>query len=247
VTGSLFAPLDRSFFARRSAELAPELLGLWLLRAEPDGAVSGGPIVETEAYGGPEDEASHARFGRTRRNRVMFGTPGHAYVFLVYGMHHLLNVVSETDGDPGAVLIRAIRPVLGIDRVRARRGRSLERAERLAAGPARVSQALGVDLDFDGVDLSVPGPLWIAHPEAGGLPEAQTRDIVSGPRVGIDYAGEAWKGRPWRFGVPGDPALSRPFPSLPARVAVAGAGRTAGGSVARVDPVARRESVARSR
>lgn len=239
MAGSVFAPLDRSFFARRSAELAPDLLGLWLLRTDPDGSLSGGPIVETEAYDGPEDEASHARFGRTRRNRVMFGPPGHAYVFLVYGMHHLLNVVSETDGEPGAVLIRAIRPVIGIERVRARRGRLLDRPERLAAGPARVSQAFGLDLAFDGSDLSAPGPLWIAHPGTLGSTEARALEVVSGPRVGIEYAGDEWQARPWRFGLAGDPALSRPFPALPAQGARAGAGRAGRGSVARRGSLAR--------
>jgi DNA-3-methyladenine glycosylase len=226
---SVFAPLDDAFFSRPSAELAPDLLGLWLLRTELDGTSSGGPIVETEAYGGPEDEASHARFGRTRRNQVMFGPPGHAYVFLVYGMHHLLNVVSESDGHAGAVLVRAVRPLLGIDRLRARRGRAVERPERLAAGPARLSQALGVDLELDGADLSVPGALWIAHPGTGRLSEARAHGILRGPRVGIGYAGPEWRTRSWRFGLAEDPALSRPFPPLLAPGAAAGPASGAGG------------------
>src|SRR5512132_4276302 len=115
-------PLERAFFDRSTEAVARNLLGVWLVRSTPDG-MSGGPIVETEAYGGPEGQASHARAGRTRRTTPMFGEVGHAYVYLVYGMHECLNVVAYSRRDAGAVLIRAISVELGADDVRRRRGR----------------------------------------------------------------------------------------------------------------------------
>ncbi|MBA3796499.1 MAG: DNA-3-methyladenine glycosylase, partial [Chloroflexi bacterium] len=126
------APLPATFYARPSVELAPALLGLRLVRDTREGR-SGGIIVETEAYGGPADRASHARAGLTRRTAPMFGPPGHAYVYLVYGLHSCLNVVAEIDGVAGAVLIRAVRPVDGLELMKARRGRPGDPDARLAA------------------------------------------------------------------------------------------------------------------
>lgn len=204
--------MPRRFYERASVPLAIDLLGLWLLRTEADGGLSGGPIVETEAYAGPDDQASHARFGRTRRNAVMFGPAGHAYVYLVYGLHHLLNVVSEREGRPGAVLLRGLEPALGLDRIRERRGRPADPVAASAAGPARLSQALAVDLSLDGVDLTAAGALWIGQPGPARLAQARAGGLLVGPRIGMGAMSPVWAGRPWRFGLSRSPGLSRPFP-----------------------------------
>ncbi|CAN5780993.1 DNA-3-methyladenine glycosylase [soil metagenome] len=193
-------------------ELAPALLGLRLVRESAEGR-SGGLIVETEAYGGPADRASHARAGRTRRTAPMFGPAGHAYVYLVYGLHSCLNVVAEEEGVAGAVLIRAVRPVLGLDLIRARRGRPGGIDPVLAAGPARVCQALAIDRSLDGHDLTHGEALWIEHPGEKERETLLSSGLVAGPRVGIAYAGDGWAERPWRFGVWADPSLSRSFPA----------------------------------
>jgi DNA-3-methyladenine glycosylase len=206
-----FVSLPRAFFARPSWVVAPDLLGMLLLRDDGEG-VSGGLIVETEAYDGPEDRASHARAGRTRRTAVMFGPPGHAYVYLVYGLHHCLNVVTETDGEAGAVLLRALEPTIGLESIRSRRGRPDEPDDRLAAGPARLCEALAVDRRLDGADLTAPGRLWLASPPQRLDESTRAGRIVSGPRVGVGYAGDGWAERAWRFGLAGNHSLSRPFP-----------------------------------
>jgi len=190
--------------------LAPALLGLRLVRDTREGR-SGGIIVETEAYGGPADRASHARAGLTRRTAPMFGPPGHAYVYLVYGLHSCLNVVAEIDGVAGAVLIRAVRPVDGLELMKARRGRPGDPDARLAAGPARLCQALGVDRTLDGHDLTRGAGLWLEDPASGERERSRAAGIEVGPRIGVTYAGEDWAERPWRFGLRGDASLSRPF------------------------------------
>jgi DNA-3-methyladenine glycosylase len=178
-----------------------------------EGDVCGGVIVETEAYAGPDDRASHARAGRTRRTAPMFGPAGHAYVYLVYGLHSCLNVVSETNGVAGAVLIRALAAHVGIDAMRRRRGRPHDADHRLCAGPARLCQALAIDRRLDGHDLTTGRELWIADPDPGTRARIAAAGVVVGPRVGVLYAGADWAARPWRFGVRGHPALSRPFAS----------------------------------
>jgi DNA-3-methyladenine glycosylase len=139
----------------------------------------------------------------------MFGPAGHAYVYLVYGMHECMNVVAETDGVPGAALIRAIAPSEGIDRMRVRRGTVAARTSdaRLGAGPALVCQALGITRALDGHDLTRGERLWLE----GGTSEPKLDDLLVGPRIGVAYAGE-WASRPWRFGLRGSASLSRPFP-----------------------------------
>ena len=179
------------------------LLGVRLVRRAA-GGLSVGRIVETEAYVGPEDRASHARAGRTARTAPMFGQVGHAYVYLVYGMHYCLNVVGYRDAESGAVLIRAVEPLEGIEAMRTRRGRPLEAAARLCAGPARLCQAFAVDRRFDGHDLTTGQELWLAE-AAGPLAQA----VNSGTRIGVDYAGEGWADRPWRFWLAGNPSVSR--------------------------------------
>jgi DNA-3-methyladenine glycosylase len=201
-----FQLVGRDFFARETETVARDLLGLWLLRSTPDG-LTGGPIVETEAYGGPEDRASHTRAGRTRRTEPMFGQVGHAYVYLVYGMHDCLNVVAYEDTEAGAVLIRAIEPRIGLALVRARRGGRADPDARLAAGPARLCQALAVTRTLDGHDLTTGEELWLATPAVP--PGASSREIAVGPRVGVDYAGPGWADRPWRFWLAGNQSVSK--------------------------------------
>ena len=187
-----------------------------------------GRIVELEAYVGEEDRASHARFGRTDRNRIMFGPPGMAYVYLVYGMYDCLNIVTEPAGGPAALLVRAVEPLEGADAMRearlawsAGRRRGLEpaaiqrererlarlRDARLASGPGLVAAAFSIDRSHTGLDLLDPAsPVRLENAPTGeGSP-----GVVVGPRVGVAYAGAEWAARPWRFAVRGSPALSRP-------------------------------------
>lgn len=196
-------PLARPFFARPTVELARALLGVLLVRRAAEG-MSVGRIVETEAYGGPEDRASHSRAGRTARTAPMFGQVGHAYVYLVYGMHHCLNVVGYADTEAGAVLIRAVQPLDGIDAMRARRARPSAADARLCAGPARLCQAFAVDRRFDGLDLTAGRDLWLA-----AAPTPAREAISRGRRIGVEYAGDGWSDRPWRFWLAGNPSVSR--------------------------------------
>jgi DNA-3-methyladenine glycosylase len=195
--------VPRSFFARDTETVARDLLGVWLLRDTPEG-VSGGPIVETEAYGGPEDLASHARAGRTKRTTPMFGPVGHAYVYLVYGMHECLNVVAYQGRDAGAVLIRALEPRIGLDAMRRRRGRTAGPDARLAAGPARLCQALSVTRALNGHDLISGSSLWLALDP--GTPRAELR---AGVRVGVEYAGPGHADQRWRFWIADSASVSR--------------------------------------
>ncbi len=159
-------------------------------------------IVEVEAYAGPEDSASHARHGRTARNAPMWGPPGRAYLYLCYGMHWMLNVVTGPEAQASAVLIRGAEVLAGMEQVLARR-KAVKPTAQLCAGPGKVAQALGLDGAFDGHDLLTPGGL---HLRPGQGPHA----IYSGPRVGIDFAADPDRLRPWRFIQAGSPAISRP-------------------------------------
>ncbi|MEO8571810.1 MAG: DNA-3-methyladenine glycosylase [Chloroflexota bacterium] len=213
-----------------TVEAARALIGARLVRDDATGRRAG-RIVELEAYVGRDDAASHARFGKTARNGVMFGSPGHAYVYLVYGMYDCLNVVTEPDGLPAAVLVRAVEPLEGVAAMRidrivratARRrsvtgDRAIAEAERierlptarLASGPGLVAAAFGLATGWTGLDLCDPvSPLRL---ETAAGDEARS-EVVATPRIGIDYAGEPWKSRPWRFierghrSVSGPPAL----------------------------------------
>lgn len=191
--------IERHWFDRPSAELAPDLLGARLVHASPEGTV-GGRIVEVEAYRGPEDRAAHSSRGRTARNAVMFGPPGHLYVYLIYGLHHCLNVVAGPGEKPEAVLIRALEIDEGLELAQARRGTTVPR-HRLAAGPGNVGQALGVDRSLNGADL-LAGPVSI-EPRVDAAPA-----IHRGPRIGVDYAGD-WAARPLRFWIADDRHVSR--------------------------------------
>jgi DNA-3-methyladenine glycosylase len=197
--------LERGFFARTTLDVARDLLGTLLVR-QLDGDLTVGRIVETEAYCGPTDLASHARAGLTRRTAPMYGPVGHAYVYLVYGMHNCLNVVARSEElVAGAVLLRALEPVDGLAFMRARRGGTSDPDARLCSGPARLTQALAIDRRLDGHDLTAEVDLWLSAGE--GL--RQSEAIAVGPRVGVDYAGPDWAGRPWRFWLAGNRSVSR--------------------------------------
>lgn len=189
---------DRAWFDRSAIELAPDLLGMLLVHDLPLGRIVG-RIVEVEAYLGPEDLAAHSSRGRTRRNAVMFGPAGHAYVYLVYGMHHCLNVVAGPGSKPEAVLLRAVEIVEGLEIVR--RLRPGVPPLRLAAGPGNLAVAFGVDRHLDGADL-LSGPLRLAAGNPAGR-------IVRSARIGVEYAG-SWAGEPLRFLIADDPHRSRP-------------------------------------
>lgn len=184
--------LGRDFFARSVHEVAPGLIGVTLL---VDGA--GGPIVEVEAYD-HEDPASHGYAGRTARNASMFGPPGHAYVYRSYGIHWCLNLVCEEEGTASAVLLRALEPARGLERMRARRGTGEPLL--LCSGPGRLCQALGVTGAHDGLPLDEP-PFELLAP-------VREAEVAAAPRVGITRAAE----RPWRYVLAGSRYLSRPLP-----------------------------------
>ncbi len=191
------APLPRAFYARPTLEVARDLIGKTLLRRTADGIV-GGVIVETEAYVAAIDPSAHGFRGQTPRNRSMFGEPGRAYVYRSYGIHFCLNVVTEAEGEAAAVLIRAIRPTVGIELMRLRRGERIVDRD-LARGPGRLCQALALSLTDDGTDL-LGAALWIG--ETSGIADALP--VAATPRVGISQAAD-W---PWRFVVIGDPYVS---------------------------------------
>jgi DNA-3-methyladenine glycosylase len=196
--GSAAAP-SRAWFDRPSVELAQQLLGARIVHAAPEGAV-GGRIVEVEAYRGPEDLAAHSARGRTPRNDVMFGPPGHLYVYLIYGLHHCANVVAGPGDKSEAVLLRALEIDEGLELARARRGPGVP-DRRLASGPGNLGRALGLDRSHNGLDL-VAGPVGI-EPRTGPTPA-----VRRGPRIGVAYAG-AWAERPLRFWVTDDLHVSR--------------------------------------
>ena len=194
----IMARLERSFFLQDTLTVARALLGQRLVRVLENGQRLAGIIVETEAYIGEEDKACHAAHGRTARNAVMYGPPGHAYVYFIYGMHYCLNVVTEPAGFPAAVLIRALEPCEGIEWMRLHRhGRP---DSELTNGPGRLCQALAIGRAFNGYDLCT-GPLLFTEPGHTNVP------VACSQRVGIS-ADELAKERPWRFFVPDNPFVS---------------------------------------
>ncbi len=180
--------LPRAFYARQTLDVARDLIGKTLYRQTRDG-VTAGIIVETEAYVAAIDPAAHGYRGKTPRNAVMFGPPGHAYVYFTYGMHFCLNVVTEEDDVAAAVLLRALEPTVGLPLMRARRGERM--AERdLARGPGRLCAALALTIADNGLDLQEDA-LWLT--ETPGFPP--DAPVVATPRIGITQAAD-W---PWRF------------------------------------------------
>ncbi|MCU1278107.1 MAG: DNA-3-methyladenine glycosylase [bacterium] len=180
------ARLPRSFFARPCLEIAPELLGLYLVHGE-----RAGRIVEVEAYVHEEDQACHARFGRTKRAETLYGAPGHAYVYLIYGMYEMFNIVCEPKDSPAAVLVRALEPVPPL--------------EGGTDGPGKLCRALAINRAHNGADLVRGATVWLERRNRKRVRVATT------PRIGVDYAG-AWAQKPWRF-VDADSAwLSKKLP-----------------------------------
>ena len=193
--------LPRSFYLQPTLTVARRLLGKVLVHATPEG-IAAGRIVEVEAYRGPADRAAHSRGGhRSARNEVMYGPPGHAYVYLIYGMHHCVNVVTQAPDVPEAVLIRALEPVAGIELMRRRRHLPDAPEARLGRGPGALCQALGIDRSQNGADL-VRGERRVLD-----RPDVAAGRVVRTPRIGIDYAGDD-AARPWRFLVSDSPAVS---------------------------------------
>ncbi len=182
--------LERDFYARPTITVARELLGKKLVR-QINGAKLSGIIVETEAYCGRADSACHAHRGKTPRNAVMFGRAGVAYVYFTYGMHYMLNLVTEEEGNPCAVLVRSLLPLSGQDEMQARRKRH---GKELTNGPAKLCQAMAIDKSLNGWDLTRGKHLWVENYQS-----VPARDIVSTPRIGIDYADEKDRKAPWRF------------------------------------------------
>jgi DNA-3-methyladenine glycosylase len=205
--------IQRDFFARYSVEVAPDLLGC-VLEHETAGGLVAVELTEVEAYAGQSDPASHAYRGKTRRNAVMFGPPGHAYVYFTYGMHFCVNMVClGEDGSASAVLLRAGAVVAGEDLARARRtrGAACIASRDLARGPARLCQALDIDRSLDGADVcAADSPLRV---RAGARHPARSGQIVTGPRVGVSSAAEI----PWRFWYEGEPTVSAYRAHVPRR------------------------------
>lgn len=193
------SPLPLSFYARDCLDVAPECVGKLLVHDAPDGLLAG-RVVECEAYRGPDDRAAHSFDARrTARTEVMFGPPGRAYMFMLYGSSWALNLVTGREGEPQVVLIRAIEPVIGVDRMAARRKMAATRRE-IGNGPGKLCQALGLDRSFYGADL-VSGPLYLAEGPSG--------PVGASARINIPYAGE-WIDRPWRFYERGNRHVSVP-------------------------------------
>ncbi|HXJ83535.1 MAG TPA: DNA-3-methyladenine glycosylase [Candidatus Methylomirabilis sp.] len=195
--------LPREFYTRPNVlTVARELLGRLLVLPAARGARVSGIIVETEAYRGPQDRASHAFGGRrTERTRTMYAVGGTAYVYFVYGMYHQFNVVTNVEDVPHAVLVRALEPAEGIEIMRRRRrGRT---DESLTSGPGKLCLALGIDRVLDRADL-LGDRVWIEEGR-GPIPRSA---IGAGPRIGIDYAGE-WADKPWRFWIRNSRFVSR--------------------------------------
>jgi DNA-3-methyladenine glycosylase len=190
--------LPRSFYARPVLTVARETVGKILVHETPEGRVSG-RIVEAEAYRGPEDRAAHSFGGRrTARTEAMFGPPGFAYVFFVYGMHWHVNLVTTAEEVPHAVLIRAVEPLEGVELMAERRG--LTPGDRnLTNGPGKVCQAFDIDKRCYGLDLC-RRPLFLS--------DGARAKVTRSPRIGVDYAG-VWAERPWRFFDAGSPYVSR--------------------------------------
>lgn len=184
-------PLDY-FQSENTVALSRDLIGKVLCTCV-EGKLTAGRIVETEAYCGPEDRACHAYGGRrTKRTETMYAAGGVAYIYLCYGMHHLFNIVSHRKGEPHAILVRAVEPLLGVEVMRERRGGK----KRISDGPALVTQALGISIADDGESLA-GSRIWLE--EWLDLPTIDA--IQCGPRIGIDYAGEDAH-KPWRFFLP---------------------------------------------
>jgi DNA-3-methyladenine glycosylase len=190
--------IKKSFYAQKTLKVARKLLGKKLVR-EIDGEILSGMITETEAYCGETDSACHAYRRKTLRNAVMFGEPGHAYIYFTYGMHYMLNLVTEEDGNPCVVLIRAVLPLTGTAQMEARRKR---KGDDLTNGPAKLCQAFDIDKSLNGWDLTLGKELWTEDYKT--IP---AKSVITTPRIGIDYAQKDHREALWRFLVKPDKYL----------------------------------------
>jgi DNA-3-methyladenine glycosylase len=187
--------IPREFYARPALAVARDLLGCRMVRLQ-DGQRLAGLITETEAYQGEEDLGCHASAGKTSRTAVMYGPPGHAYVYFTYGMHWMLNAVTDLPGTPSAVLIRAIHPKEGCQQMQANRPH-LALKSGWTDGPAKLTQALAIKREFNQADLcDQKSDLWIEFGE-----DVQDAEVERGPRVGLNSVPEPWRSIPWRFKV----------------------------------------------
>ena len=191
--------LPESFYSRPAVDVAVDLIGKVLVRQVGRTRMAG-IIVETEAYVGSHDLACHASKGKTARTSVMFGPPGRAYVYMIYGVYYCLNAVTGRTGYPAAVLIRAIEPLDGIRAMKRRRPKAAQDVD-IGSGPGKLCQAMSIDLDLNAVSLRGRS-LWIERHDM------DPGRVVAGPRIGVDYAGE-YRDKPWRFFVPDNPHVSR--------------------------------------
>ena len=191
-------PLSRSFYNRDTRVVAQELLGKFLVRRTPRECIAA-KIVEVEAYRGSDDPASHAYKGETPRNRLMFGKPGIAYVYFIYGNHHCLNVTTEPEGVPGAVLIRAIEIVDGM--ALARKNRQVDSMVSLSNGPGKLTKALNISKIHNGIDLANPDELFICDSET-----VESFEMVTSRRIGVKAGSE----KLWRFYMKKSKFISKP-------------------------------------
>ena len=188
----MFSPLPRSFFQRSAVDVAPSLLGKTLF-IEENGVQITGIISECEAYQGESDLACHARAGKTERTLPMYGEAGHAYIYFTYGIHWMLNVVTDEVEEPAAVLIRAIIPTMGKEVIAKRRAPQLEKV--WTNGPAKVCKALNIDIRYNNQDFCDPSsPIQLC--EGFSVP---SQEILQSARIGINNVPEPWFSQPWRF------------------------------------------------
>lgn len=193
--------LSGKFFDKQTLRVARGLLGKFLVRKIGKKIIAG-KIVETEAYAGPNDLASHASRGKTARTAPMFGPPGHAYIYLVYGLNYCFNIVTEKENYPAAVLIRAIEPAEGVNLMRLHRHAPKDERS-LTNGPGKLCQALKIDKSLNNLDLA-DCTLWL---EDRGL-KIKPSEVVAAKRIGVDYAGK-YKNKPWRFYIKSNAFVSK--------------------------------------
>lgn len=186
-------PLPCSFYSRPTLDVARDLIGKLLVRREEDGSLTTAILYEVEAYIGEDDLACHARAGRTRRNDPMYGPPGTVYVYFTYGMHWMLNAVTEAAGSPAAILVRGALPQTGIERMRCRRSHKPDHL--LSDGPAKLCQAFAINQAFNRTSLCAPDTALSIHE---GL-RVEHNAIHKTPRIGLNNVPEPWKSIPWRF------------------------------------------------
>jgi len=190
--------LSRSFYERPTLTVARDLLGQRLVKIEPDGERLAGLICETEAYVGTDDDGCHAKAGRTQRNQSMWGRAGVCYVYFTYGMHWMLNLVTEQEGFPAAVLLRCVHPQEGINRIQERRAGQAR--QHWTDGPAKLCQAFGIEGKHDGLDICLPDSKIFVE----AADRVDDRCVTIGPRVGLNHVAEPWKSMPWRFLITSD-------------------------------------------